>query len=194
MKTNTPLNPETQDRIHQLKLGVDWHVEQFRVVRMCDGQSPHPAQRFTPASFLPFVQKQLALADQVFVVYEAGPGGFHLHRQLSALGVTVFVVHPHKLDPQHKGVVTDKTDARELTLNLDRYLRGNLRAMSVVRVPKRRTGPVWDFYQLSLRHTGSTTHARLNTQRKILLTLWTLWLTGREFDPQEFFRPQPIDV
>ena len=46
-----------------------------------------------------------------------------------------FVVHPQKLDPQHKGVVTDKTDARELTLNLDRYLRGNLRAMSVVRVP-----------------------------------------------------------
>ena len=106
-----------------------------RVVRMCDGQSPQPAQRFTPASFLPLVQKQLTLADQVFVVYEAGPGGFHLHRQLTALGVTAFVVHPQKLDPQHKGVVTDETDARELTLNLDRYLRGNVRALSVIRVP-----------------------------------------------------------
>ncbi len=31
MKTNTPLNPETQDRIHQLKLGVDWHADHFRV-------------------------------------------------------------------------------------------------------------------------------------------------------------------
>ena len=59
MKTNTPPNPETQDRIQQLKLGVDWHADHFRVVRMCDGQSPQPAQRFTPASFLPFVQKQL---------------------------------------------------------------------------------------------------------------------------------------
>ena len=135
MKTNTPLNPETQARIHQLKLSVDWHVEQFRVVRMCDGQSPQPAQRFTPASFLPFVQKQLALADQVFVIYEAGPGGFHLYRQLTALGVTVYVVHPVRLDPQHKGVVTDKTDARELALKLDRYLGGNLKAMSIVRVP-----------------------------------------------------------
>ena len=47
----------------------------------------------------------------------------------------MFVVHPVKLDPQHKGVVTDKTDARELALKLDRYLGGNLRAMSVVRVP-----------------------------------------------------------
>ena len=139
MKTTTLPNPETQARIQQLKLGVDWHADQFRVVRMCDGQSPQPAQRFTPASFLPFVQKQLTLADQVFVVYEAGPGGFHLHRQLTTLGVTAFVVHPQKLDPQHKGVVTDNTDARELALNLDRYLRGNLRALSVekVSVPKR---------------------------------------------------------
>ena len=135
MKTNTPLKSETQDRIRHLKLGLDWHVDHYRVVRMCDGQSPQPAQRFTPASFLPFVEKQRALADQVFVVYEAGPGGFHLHRQLTALGVTAFVVHPVKLDPQHKGVVTDKTDARELALKLDRYLGGNLKAMSVVRVP-----------------------------------------------------------
>jgi hypothetical protein len=135
MKTNTPPNSETQDRIQQLKLGVDWHADHFRAVRMCGGQSPQPAQRFTPASFLLFVQKQLTLADQVFVVYEAGPGGFHLHRQLAALGVRAFVVHPVKLDPQHKGVVTDKTDARELALKLDRYLGGNLKAMSVVRVP-----------------------------------------------------------
>ena len=99
------------------------------------GNRPNRRNDSRPASFLPFVQKQLTLADQVFVVYEAGPGGFHLHRQLTALGLTVFVVHPQKLDPQHKGVVTDKTDARELTLNLDRYLRGNLRALSVVRVP-----------------------------------------------------------
>jgi len=135
VKTNTPPQTQTQEPIHQIKLGVDWHAAYYSVVRMCDGLSPQPAQRFTPASFLAFVQKQLTLADQVFVVYEAGPGGFHLHRQLTALGATVFVVHPVKLDPRHKNVVTDKTDARELTLNLDRYLRGNLRAMSVVRVP-----------------------------------------------------------
>jgi len=135
MKTTTPVNPQTQARIQQLKLGLDWHADHFRVARMCDGQSPQPAQRYTPASFLVFVQKQLTLADRVFVVYEAGPGGFHLHRQLSELGVACYVIHPEKLDPQHKGVINDKTDARELVLKLDRYLGGNLRAMSVVRVP-----------------------------------------------------------
>jgi len=35
MKTNTPPKTETQDRIQQLKLGVDWHADHFRVVRMC---------------------------------------------------------------------------------------------------------------------------------------------------------------
>jgi hypothetical protein len=39
MKTNTPPNSETQARIQQLKPGVDWHADHFRVVRMCDGQS-----------------------------------------------------------------------------------------------------------------------------------------------------------
>lgn len=80
---------------------------------------------------------------------------------------------------------------------LDRQGVGTLKAISYrayLQAAKRRTGPVWDFYQFSLRHTGSTTHARLNTQRKILLTLWTLWLTGKEFEPDQFFRSQPIDV
>ena len=80
---------------------------------------------------------------------------------------------------------------------LDRQGIGTLKAIgyrAYLQAAKRRAGPVWDFYQLSLRRTGSTTHARLNTQRKILLTLWTLWLTGREFDPNQFSRAQPIDV
>jgi hypothetical protein len=30
-------------------------------------------------------------------------------------------------------------------------------------------------------------HARLNTQRKILETLWLIWLRRRPFDPNKFF-------
>jgi transposase len=80
---------------------------------------------------------------------------------------------------------------------LDRHGVGTLKAITYrafLQDAKRRTGPLWDCYQLSRRHTGSTTHARLNTQRKILLTLWTLWLTNQEFDPETFSRSQPIDV
>ena len=132
---STPSTPETQAHIGQLKLGVDWHADHLRVARMCEGQSPQPAQRFAPAVFMEFIKKQQTLAERVYVLYEAGPGGFHLQRQLAALGVLCYVVHPEKLDPRRKGVVTDKTDCRELVLKLDRYVNGNTRAMSVVRVP-----------------------------------------------------------
>jgi transposase len=80
---------------------------------------------------------------------------------------------------------------------LDRQGHGTLKAITYrafLQAAKRRTGPVWDFYQASLRHTGSTTHARLNTQRKILLLLWTLWLNGKDFDPKQFSPSQPRDV
>jgi transposase len=80
---------------------------------------------------------------------------------------------------------------------LDRQGNGTLKAISYracLQAAKRRTGPVWDFYQTSLRQTGSTTHARLNTQRKILLTLWTLWLNNMDFNPNQFSRSKPIHV
>lgn len=80
---------------------------------------------------------------------------------------------------------------------LDRQGNGVLKAISYrafLQAAKRRAGPVWDFYQASLRQTGSTTHARLNTQRKILLVLWTLWRNGKNFDPNRFSPSQPIDV
>ena len=96
------------------------------------------------------------------------------------------------------GIRTRTSDDKPLGYQqLDRQGIGSLKAIgyrAYLQAAKRRAGPLWDFYQLSLRHTGSTTHARLNTQRKILLTLWTLWLTGREFDPNQFSRAQPIDV
>ena len=42
------------------------------------------------------------------------------------------------------------------------------------------------FYQTSKQRTGSVRHARLNTQRKILETLWLIWLRRRPFDPAHF--------
>jgi hypothetical protein len=43
-------------------------------------------------------------------------------------------------------------------------------------------------------HTQTTSRKTANTQRKILPTLWTLWLNGKDFDPNRFSRSQPIDV
>lgn len=43
------------------------------------------------------------------------------------------------------------------------------------------------FYRRSLQATGTPTHARLNTQRKILITLWSIWKNNRSYNPQTFF-------
>ena len=80
---------------------------------------------------------------------------------------------------------------------LDRHGIGSLKAITYrayLQAAKRKQGPVWDCYEFSRRHTGNRTHARLNTQRKILFTLWTLWRTNQEFEPAKFSRSQPSDV
>jgi transposase len=119
----------------EIKLGIDWHAEEYRVSRMIDGTPPQPAQRFSPKGFLGFASEQLRLAKTVYSCYEAGAGGYVLHRQLTELGLKNYVVHPIKLDPRRTGVVTDKTDSRQLALNLDRFLHGNDKAMCPVYVP-----------------------------------------------------------
>lgn len=55
-------------------------------------------------------------------------------------------------------------------------------------VAARRQGDnaVATFFEQSLRRTGDRTHARLNTQRKILATLRALWKTKSSYRPQRF--------
>ena len=54
---------------------------------------------------------------------------------------------------------------------------------------KSTTGPnaIKSFYQASRERTHDVRHARLNTQRKILETLWLIWLHRRPFEPNKFF-------
>lgn len=42
------------------------------------------------------------------------------------------------------------------------------------------------FFEQSLQRTGDSSHARLNTQRKILATLRAIWKTGTHYSPQKF--------
>ena len=118
-----------------IKLGLDVHAEQITVVRQTDGLLPQPARRMTMKQLLVLVQKLIAGGAQVVCCYEAGPCGYGLHRQLLALGASNYVVVPQRWDQQGKRVKTDARDARELCDRLDRYLRGNTAAFSLVRVP-----------------------------------------------------------
>lgn len=118
-----------------IKLGIDWHANQYRVTRIIDNGAPESARRFTPEGFLKWVKEQQARAEEVHSCYEAGAGGFVLHRQLESMGVKNIVVVAYNLDKANKRVQTDKTDARELAQDLDRFLRGNDKALRKVYVP-----------------------------------------------------------
>jgi transposase len=118
-----------------IKLGVDVHLGLYVVVRVIDGTTPQPPQRFKPVEFMVWCAKQLRLAEKVFTCYEAGPFGYTLHRRLERMGVTNYVIRPRDWDEYGKKVKTDKRDALAMAQCLDRYVGGNREAFCVVRVP-----------------------------------------------------------
>jgi len=131
--TVQPVNHPTPTRT--LKLALDVHLLQHVVAMQYEGSSPKPPQRFTPQGLLAWVQKQMAQGWRVISCYEAGPFGYGLHRQLTAWGVTNYVIRPRNWDDQHKRVKTDRTDALAMLNALDRFVAGNPHALALIRVP-----------------------------------------------------------
>lgn len=140
MKTKTKPTPtsstEKLTRLGEtIKLGLDVHLESYVVVMKIDGSAPLRAKRLTPEAFLIWIKQLRKRCDQLHTCYEAGPFGYSLHRQLTELGVTNYVIRPISWDTHGKKVKTDGRDATQMALCLDGYLRGNDRSFSVVRVP-----------------------------------------------------------
>jgi transposase len=91
--------------------------------------------------------------------------------------------------------VTDRSsDGKPLGFRrLDRNGNSDLKAMSYWSWK----GALWSkddnvvkqFYQRSLERTHAKVHARLNTQRKIVATLWSMWKRKEAFDPNRFLNP-----
>ncbi len=139
MKNTKSLTPtsdkQTEAKADVLKLGIDVHKRQYVVVAQFDNQSPKTPQRFSPEAFLVWISKQRAYAQRIVTCYEAGCFGYVLHRRLESMGIENLVVRPRNWDEYGSKVKTDARDATELCSHLDRYLAGNERALSVVRVP-----------------------------------------------------------
>jgi transposase len=92
------------------------------------------------------------------------------------------------------GIRDQSSDGKPLGYEqLDRTGIGTLKAISYrawLQAMKRRDTAVYDFFRWSKANTGSATHARLNTQRKLIRAWWTLWRKGKEWDEDQFF-PAP---
>lgn len=117
-----------------LKLGLDVHARNVVACLQLNGALPQPLQKLEAAQVIALVRGLVKVGRRVYTCYEAGPCGYGLHRDLLAAGATNYVVVPEALSGGRKQK-TDKLDAAALANRLDRYVRGNTKAFSVVCVP-----------------------------------------------------------
>ena len=72
-----------------IKIAIDMHLRNYRVVGQIESSKPQPGQRFTPEAFYGWLEKQGGLAERVVVCYEAGCFGYEPARRMKAMGVEV---------------------------------------------------------------------------------------------------------
>lgn len=131
----TPASPNRALKADVIYLGMDVHADRQVIVVQVDATTPKPAQSMDIKALHVFAQKQLAKAHRVVACYEAGPCGYSLCRALIAQGIECMVVRPKCWDEFGAKVKTDARDARQLCEALERYTKGNITALSVVRLP-----------------------------------------------------------
>jgi transposase len=120
-----------------LKFGLDVHLMRVAVCVQVDGATPQPAQMIMRERVVEWIGKlrQKYPGARCVSCYEAGPLGYGLHRALLAAEVSNYVVTPERMEERGRGQKTDRLDARALVGRLDRYVRGNEKALAIVRVP-----------------------------------------------------------
>lgn len=123
-----------ETKAETIKVGMDLHARDVVVCVQLDGALPQRPQRMTPAELLVVVRGLIGAGRKVYACYEAGPCGYGLHRDLLASGATSYVVAPEALGDGRRQK-TDGLDATALTDRLDRYVRGNTKAFTVITVP-----------------------------------------------------------
>jgi transposase len=131
-----PRHPLPQPVIHpdkpMLKLGLDVHLEFIMAVAQHGHSSPQPPRKWTPDQLIQQVRKWTTEGYAVYGVQESCGFGFSLHRQLVEAGAQSILITPVALNGKRK---TDKVDARALCQRLTRYLDGDRKELSPIRIP-----------------------------------------------------------
>ena len=120
----------------RILVGLDTGLGNNQASRKVDNAAIGPVQNLRNETEVAlYIDKQLELAEQVVVVYEAGPFGYGLYRQLTARGAKCLVCAPDSTQQKRKRRKNNPIDSRTLTSNLSNYLNGNEAALQLVRVP-----------------------------------------------------------
>lgn len=130
-------NHSVENKVQLIKIAIDMHLKSFRVVRQMDHALVQPAQKFEPARFYQWLEKEKQKAERVAVCYEAGCFGYEPARRMQGMGIEVYVIAPQSWDEQRKRQVNDQLDAAVMCRRLSDYLSGHGKALSVVHIPSR---------------------------------------------------------
>lgn len=148
-------------------VGLDVHAETIAVAVAPAGHQPAEFLGTIPPteSAVAALMRKLGSPEQLRVCYEAGPCGYGLYRQLTALGIPCTVVAP-SLVPVAPGdrVKTDRRDARKLA----QLLRAGV--LTAVRVPDADTEALRDLTRARQAAQQEVVRVR-NRLGKLLLRL-----------------------
>jgi transposase len=129
-------NSQKEPKANRILIGVDAHLKSYQAARKIDNGAVGVAQTLgSKEALLLYAQKQREQAQEVAVVYESGPLGFTLYRELKANGIDCLVCAPRSGEQKRKRRKNNSIDARTLTSDLSNYLNGNEQALQLVRVP-----------------------------------------------------------
>jgi transposase len=165
-------------------LGIDTAKVRHVVARFVLGEGVKPAEGMTTATLLARVAKWRKAGAAVHCVYEAGPTGFTLARQLLALGATCMVVRPRRLDRHGRRRKTDPLDAQHLAEDLAAHHFGRSGLLRPVRLPSEAE----ELRRLAVRERETlarTRHQLLNSAKGRALAL------GHPL-PKEWWRPRVL--
>lgn len=132
--TNRLIERILSSKCEVVKLGVDVHARDVVVCVQLDGSLPQRPQKMDAGQLVGLAGALVKAGRKVHVCQECGPCGYGLHRRLLQVGAHSLVVVATSL-ADGRQQKTDGLDASALTDKLDRYLRGNTKAFSVIRVP-----------------------------------------------------------
>jgi transposase len=170
--------------VREMFLGIDAADVRQVVTQIVAGESPKPAQGMTKETLLKRCAEWLKAGFRVHCVYEAGPTGFALARELIALGASCLVVRARQLERYGRRRKNDKRDSRQLALDLAHHLAGRTGLLFPVRIPT----PEEELHRLPAREREALSdvrHQLLRSARGRALAL------GYRL-PKEWWRPRVL--
>src|SRR5580693_8517577 len=187
-------NNTKSSKAKRILVGVDVHLRGYQAARKVDNGVIGAVETCrSEVELLLHVEKQRHRAEQVVVVYEAGPLGYTLYRKLTASGVLCYVCAPDSSQQKRKRVKTNKIDARSLTSKLFNYLNGDQNALQLARVPTeaqeqlRMASRQHDQLVQERKRLGSTGNAMLLSQG---LGSWSNWWRPKAWSQLSTVAPQ----